>query len=178
MRHISKTAASRFATKYRITASGCWEWSAAKNHAGYGFFTMYKKQRGHTNSELAHRASWILHRGQIPESRFVCHHCDNPSCVNPDHLFVGSATDNVHDMIDKGRAKLIGRPRVSHCAHGHELTGANLLASRTGKRACRTCYQRRDREAKAVDREANRDAYNAKMRAYRRQRTLEGRTCR
>lgn len=178
MRPISKTAARRFATKYTIAASGCWEWLSAQQPRGYGFFTMYKKERGHTNCELAHRASWMLHNGPIPEGQFVCHRCDNPSCVNPAHLFIGSAQDNVSDMIQKGRDRLIGRPRVSHCAHGHELIGANLLASRTGKRACRACYQCRDRDAKARQRGANKDAYNAKMRAYRRQRTLEGRPCR
>lgn len=80
--------------------SNCWEWTASKDNDGYG-------QIGYQNGEMirAHRYSWILHFGEIPDGLFVCHHCDNPSCVRPDHLFLGTALANNRDKIRKGRAK-------------------------------------------------------------------------
>lgn len=78
--------------------TGCWLWTAAADDLGYGRFTMPPAR-----TVLAHRASWMLYRGPIPPGRFVCHHCDMPCCVNPAHLFVGVAQDNVSDMVAKGR---------------------------------------------------------------------------
>lgn len=78
----------------------CWEWqgSRARTNWPYGHFRF----RGHTKT--THRLSYALHYGAIPEGMFVCHRCDNPPCVNPAHLFVGTHTDNVRDMHSKGRA--------------------------------------------------------------------------
>jgi HNH endonuclease len=79
-------------------ADGCWLWTAARNKFGYGVFT------GKGRVQLySHRFSWKLHRGDIPEGSMVLHHCDNPPCVNPDHLFIGTAMDNMRDRHDKGR---------------------------------------------------------------------------
>ncbi len=77
-----------------IRGEDCWEWVAARTQAGYGRFSAH---------DYAHRYSWELHNGPIPEGMFVCHRCDNPPCVRPDHLFVGTARDNVHDAVAKGR---------------------------------------------------------------------------
>lgn len=177
-RIISRTAAKRFSTKYIVDAkSGCWLWQASCTDRGYGFFTMYPKQKGRTNAELAHRASWILHVGEIPDGKLVCHHCDTPSCVNPGHLFVGSSQDNNDDMMAKGRSRLIGRPMQDACKRGHILSGTNLVILNTGKRLCRWCRQARDREYKSVQRAGDRGAYNAGMRAYRQKRKSEGRPC-
>jgi hypothetical protein len=78
-----------------IPWSGCWEWMGQTDR--YGKFSF-------GNEQLAHRASWIIHNGTIPDGLNVLHKCDNPSCVNPEHLFLGTHTDNMQDKIKKGRA--------------------------------------------------------------------------
>ena len=75
----------------------CWNWTAAKNEKGYGFFGIIGK------TDRSHRISWVLNNGQIPDNLFVCHKCDNPKCVNPAHLFLGTNKDNVDDMVAKQR---------------------------------------------------------------------------
>lgn len=79
--------------------TGCWEWQLSKNHKGYGF----TYHRGRTWK--AHRLSWHLFRGDIPVGVCVLHHCDNPGCCNPEHLFLGTNSDNVRDMVSKGRQR-------------------------------------------------------------------------
>ena len=85
--------------------NACWEWTAYIGYGGYGRFWIRGKGVIH-----AHRAAYEILCGPIPEGMFVCHHCDNPSCVNPAHLFLGTEADNVHDMWNKGRG-LPPRPR-------------------------------------------------------------------
>lgn len=82
----------------RITKSEyCWIWNGSKDKNGYG------KLRFNNKELRAHRVSWKIHYGEIPKNIFVCHKCDNPSCTNPEHLFLGTAKDNTNDMIRKGR---------------------------------------------------------------------------
>jgi hypothetical protein len=81
---------------------GCWIWQGKKNPKGYGI-TSFPKGK----TVLAHRASYIAFKGDVPEGKMVCHTCDNPSCVNPDHLFLGTAQENTTDMINKGRIHLV-----------------------------------------------------------------------
>lgn len=77
----------------------CHIWIGYRNPAGYGVFIVDRKPVG------AHRMAWRLANGPIPDGMLVCHRCDNPSCVNPDHLFLGTQLDNMRDMVKKKRAK-------------------------------------------------------------------------
>lgn len=82
-----------------IKQDGCWDWKNKIHHSGYATLNFNNK------SMMAHRASWILNKGDIPENKIVLHKCDNRKCSNPDHLFLGSQKDNVFDMHKKGRGR-------------------------------------------------------------------------
>jgi HNH endonuclease len=97
---------SRFISKVSITF-GCWHWTGQKNNWGYGII----RHPGKTGKrEGAHRVAWKFYNGEIPDGIQVCHHCDNPSCVRPSHLFLGTQKDNIQDAISKSR---IFRPKLS-----------------------------------------------------------------
>ena len=97
----------------KITESGCWEWTAGlRNAAGYGGFCINRSMF------LAHRISWEIENGKIPNNSCVLHKCDNPLCVKPSHLFLGSRTDNNVDRMNKGRS----RPRIGSLNGRSKLT--------------------------------------------------------
>ena len=83
----------------KLSKNECWNWKASTGTPGYG--NLWNGSKNVT----AHRVSWIINYGNIPNKMFVCHKCDNRRCVNPAHLFLGSQLDNMHDMINKNRAK-------------------------------------------------------------------------
>jgi len=104
---ISDEMKRRFWAKVNKTDT-CWLWTAAKIGGGYGYFAVLPKNetRGWNSGSIckaAHRVSWIMHNSNIPEGLLVLHKCDNPSCVNPAHLFLGTFRDNSTDMVRKGR---------------------------------------------------------------------------
>lgn len=147
-----KPLADRFWAKVQKAGpDDCWPWLASRMPKGYG-----KLGIASTTPKLAHRVSWELHYGPIPEGLFVCHRCDNPPCVNPAHLFLGTCTDNLRDMVAKGRFTLRNQFLVNklktECKHGHPFTPENTMwIERRGRpaRRCRTCDRQANREYKS-----------------------------
>ena len=119
--------------------SECIEWQGARNEkrGGYGV----RRFRG--RQWRAHRAAWVEAYGEIPEGMLVLHRCDNPPCVNVEHLFLGTQADNLADMTTKGRRRNQHTDKT-HCVHGHEFTPENTRV-RDGARECMTCVRARDR---------------------------------
>jgi DNA-binding CsgD family transcriptional regulator len=98
---IDESVLARFWPKVD-KAGDCWVWTAADDNFGYGHFSM-PDTSGASSLQLAHRVSWIIANGPIPDGMCVLHTCDNPPCVNPAHLFLGTQSDNAHDRDSKGR---------------------------------------------------------------------------
>jgi hypothetical protein len=124
----------------RIAAKSEWQgdclvWTGGLSLNGYG--QVRERIDGKRTQTGAHRIIYRDTIGPIPDGMFVCHTCDNPPCVNPEHLFVGQPVDNTRDMIQKGRA--LFRERPTHCHMGHEFTPENTYTYSNGKRMCRTC---------------------------------------
>lgn len=97
----TRSLADRFWSKVSVDDGGCWEWQGSRDHFGYGVLSGSRIQ----SSVKAHRVSWELHNERIPDGQWVLHHCDNPPCVRPDHLYVGTATDNARDRASRQRGR-------------------------------------------------------------------------
>jgi len=96
-----KSIDSRFWEKVKKRKNSCWEWTGAKDGRGYGILS---SDKGRSLSPLkAHRVSWKIHFGDVPKGLVVCHLCDNPECVNPDHLVCGTQKANMVDASRKNR---------------------------------------------------------------------------
>jgi len=126
---MDKAILDRFWSKVnKTTVNECWEWTACLNNGGYGQFKLNGRMRP------AHRISWMIRHGSMPpkDGSFhglcVLHKCDNPRCVNPDHLFVGTHGDNMRDRSKKGRHSVGNRKGTSHplCA----LSNSDILLIR------------------------------------------------
>ena len=95
---VSDMRVDQFWNNHIERDNGCWEWQKGKNDRGYGEVSI------NGISLYVHRFAWELLNGEIPGGMCILHKCDNPSCINPDHLFIGTQLDNVRDMLSKGRA--------------------------------------------------------------------------
>lgn len=124
----------RFWAKVRVQEDGCWEWAGGLMWDGYGAF---HRDGDGSVKQRAHRISWEYSNGPIPSGMLVCHRCDNPRCVRPEHLFLGTDQDNVDDMMSKGR-HASHNSRKTHCKRGHGFTPENTYIH-NGTRHCRSC---------------------------------------
>jgi hypothetical protein len=121
-------------------SDGCWTWAASKRHKGYGAF-VWADGSGAVIQGRAHRFSWELHNGPVPAGKCVLHRCDNPPCVRPDHLFIGSKAENNSDMRRKGRAVAGGtKTSVQACKyergerhHSAKLSQSTVMAIRADR---------------------------------------------
>ena len=129
------------------TDSECWEWKKSKSLLGYG--------RWRKNT-YCHRVAWIFTFGEIEDGMHVCHHCDNPSCCNPSHLFLGTHMDNMHDRDAKGRNtgginnkgkkyKKNKKTQTDKCIHGHIYSNENTSIY-NGLRQCKACNRDQHKE--------------------------------
>ncbi len=119
----TQTEAERFDAKVAApNDAGCWLWTGCRNVKGYGSFNIANMP------QVAHRVRWAREHGPIPAGLMVLHRCDVRSCVNPGHLFLGTAADNTRDMIRKGRAPGVAATR--HCGEQHAMAKLTMAQVR------------------------------------------------
>lgn len=122
---MNRSVIERFESKFvQAGADECWPWLAGKFSDGYGQFKFDGKPIS------AHRMSYLLYVGEIPDEMCVCHKCDNKPCVNPSHFFLGTVLDNIHDRDAKGRGRFAGKGEAHPMA---KLTNEDILLIRENK---------------------------------------------
>lgn len=140
-----ETNIAKFMSLFKIEeVTGCHIYQGCIGERGYGKINIFKV------TVQAHRLSYCIHKGDIPKGLYVCHKCDNPSCINPEHLFIGTALENNMDKIEKGRDR---NKSKTHCKHGHEFTAENTNVSKQGKRKCKACDRLNHRKQNETNRE-------------------------
>lgn len=136
-------------TGWTVTLAECWEWNGKRNDSGYGIVNALRE--GYVGAR-AHRVMYELEHGPIAAGTVVRHRCDNPPCVNPAHLAVGSQWDNTDDMVSRGRSGHLYENQGDRCRNGHDMTapGAYVVRDnpRNGRtyRTCVECSRRRSRD--------------------------------
>jgi hypothetical protein len=125
--------------KFAVKTEGCWGWNGSTDENGYGRVSAYTDDDRWV-PHLAHRISWELHNGPIPDGLLVLHQCDNPPCSRPDHLFLGNQLDNMQDCVSKGR-----RPRGEQ-SHTAKVTEAQVIEMRLRFAAGERNYSKLGRE--------------------------------
>jgi len=132
----------------------CWEWTGGVSGSGYGVFSLKGKARS------SHRVSYDFFYEEDCEGMNVCHDCDNKLCINPFHLFLGTAKDNIQDMVSKNRH----RSQIKkHCVNGHEFTEENTIIWGRGSRVCLVCYKKRRLAARDEDNRKRREKRKLKQ---------------
>jgi hypothetical protein len=120
-------------------SNGCWLWTGSKNQSGRGMFRVGRR------TSAANRVAWELAHGPIADGLCVCHKCDVPSCVNPEHLWLGDHLENMADREEKGRNTGADfNRRKTHCPNGHPYSGDNVRVEKRGGRSCRACCRSRE----------------------------------
>lgn len=150
-------------TGWTVAESGCWEWDGSVTEKGYGLINI--ERQGLVGARV-HRVMYELHVGPIPNGQLIRHRCDNPPCINPDHLEPGTPADNTSDMMERGRH---WRHGATECQNGHDLTspGSHRVARRKNRpdeKVCLTCQRERHlrhQEKKKLERAKLRDRNEA-----------------
>lgn len=134
-RRYGLSIAERLWLRRRVTDAGCWEWSLFKRN-GYGTIGY-----GSRKAAPVHRVAYEVFVEPIPDGFEVCHRCDNPACFNPTHLFLGTHSENMRDMLLKGRGRRVSGPRLpfeGECRNGHRDQWV-LSRNPGGGRLCAAC---------------------------------------
>jgi hypothetical protein len=124
-------------TRFIDMSRRCWHWNGTRNNHGYGLF----RPGGTSGKVLAHRFMWQLLHGPIPQGLCILHRCDNPTCVNPRHLFIGTKKDNTQDAVKKCRAYM--PIALLECLQGH----GRLRHRPSGGSWCPVCTRVQSRES-------------------------------
>ena len=152
---LDEKARKRFFEKVAVNPkTGCWEWWAYRDREGYGRFRLDGK------TLLAHRVSYEMAKGKIPEVLQIDHLCRVRACVNPDHLETVTGKENLH----RGEAPAAANRAKTHCIRGHELSGDNLYVYPDGRRSCKACQAEYHRRRRAKKKKKKKEAKGERVR--------------